>query len=921
MEAQLVECINFSLNNYLFQNAVFLAERLHAQTPSEDNLHVLATCHYRSGRAYRVVSLLQGCVSAQNRYLFALCCYELGKLHDAQAALTGPSLLRHYTHSSSSYDDIPNGPAGLYLLGQIYRRLHQKDKAIACFKKSLVTYPFFWSAFESLCNMGEDVDPEEYFGGEKSKHVVLQQWKQQQLAQQAQHLHNMQHFQFLQQQQIPQQAQAHQPPQPAQQALAQQQAQAVQQIQQVNAQKAQQFLKPAQPLQPHPVLDASSNFADYSRFQTPMSLSTSIPFSPLSHSPIPLLQATPSPGWGLSKAFSFSQTPSSPLLSTPFSPPNSGYPSFVLEHPPTSPPPVNPATLTPAPPVDPITTNAPTPPQVSTPVSKPPPVLRRKEAAGRQRGQPSRPPSATTHTAPRRSARLLFGDETSTPAATPTAHAPVAATPAQNAAPAQHVFATPAPTQLAVSTNAGGRPQRPKPKAIKDNKRRTTEAISSATSFNTKLNAITNSSSHSNLSTKSSNTNTNTTNNLNMNNNTTNNANNNTNGTTTNILHNNNNIPQNNTGDSFLYTYNEDTHTGENPPPPSHASFSVSEPLHGALKLWQLLVLFGVAYRHLTACRCKEALEAILEFPPEHENTAWVKTLAGRAHFELVDYKSAADNFENARRLDPSRLDGMEIYSTVLWHLRRPEDLACLGQKLLELDRLDARTWCAVGNTFSLLKDHDQAIKVFKRSIQLDPTFSYAHTLTGHEYVANDDLDKAMASFRAAILVDPRHYNAWYGLGLIYFRQEKYEMAEKHFRMALKINPKSSVLYCYVGMVLLSSKKLYEALEMLNKAIDIDHKNTLARYKRAHVLASLDQHSEALQELDLLQNQAPREASIYILQAKIYKRLQEPFKALNALATAADLDPKNAPSLKDAMDKLSSSPSSSLDDDAENDGI
>lgn len=39
------------------------------------------------------------------------------------------------------------------------------------------------------------------------------------------------------------------------------------------------------------------------------------------------------------------------------------------------------------------------------------------------------------------------------------------------------------------------------------------------------------------------------------------------------------------------------------------------------------------------------------------------------------------------------------------------------------------------------------------------------------------------------------------------------------------------------------------------------------------------------------------------------------FKALNALAIAADLDPKNAPSLKDAMDKLTSATSNDLDDD------
>lgn len=51
---------------------------------------------------------------------------------------------------------------------------------------------------------------------------------------------------------------------------------------------------------------------------------------------------------------------------------------------------------------------------------------------------------------------------------------------------------------------------------------------------------------------------------------------------------------------------------------------------------------------------------------------------------------------------------------------------------------------------------------VFKRSIQIDPNFAYAYTLSGHEYVANDDLDKALLSFRTAIRVDSRHYNAWY---------------------------------------------------------------------------------------------------------------------------------------------------------------
>ena len=44
----------------------------------------------------------------------------------------------------------------------------------------------------------------------------------------------------------------------------------------------------------------------------------------------------------------------------------------------------------------------------------------------------------------------------------------------------------------------------------------------------------------------------------------------------------------NTSNDPFLHNYNEDTHGGENhPPPPSHTSFSVSDTLNGALKRMQ----------------------------------------------------------------------------------------------------------------------------------------------------------------------------------------------------------------------------------------------------------------------------------------------------------------------------------------------
>lgn len=64
-----------------------------------------------------------------------------------------------------------------------------------------------------------------------------------------------------------------------------------------------------------------------------------------------------------------------------------------------------------------------------------------------------------------------------------------------------------------------------------------------------------------------------------------------------------------------------------------------------------------------------------------------------------------------------SALQGLEVYSTVLWHLRREVELAHLAQRAVALDRLSPAAWCAVGNCFSLHKVRQAA----RRQIEASP--------------------------------------------------------------------------------------------------------------------------------------------------------------------------------------------------------
>eukprot|EP00039_Didymoeca_costata_P001234 m.50940 g.50940 ORF g.50940 m.50940 type:complete len:730 (+) comp10694_c0_seq1:232-2421(+) len=306
-----------------------------------------------------------------------------------------------------------------------------------------------------------------------------------------------------------------------------------------------------------------------------------------------------------------------------------------------------------------------------------------------------------------------------------------------------------------------------------------------------------------------------------------------------------------------------------------------------------LLKHLGKALISQAFFNCREAVSILNDLAPKHFYTGWVQCMIGKAHFELNDYKQADDAYRMARRVEPHRVDGMELYSTVLWHLRRETALSYLAHEVVAANRLSPQAWCVVGNCFSLQKEHDAAIKFFERAVQVDPRFTYAHTLLGHEYIYNEDYGKAMVSFRNAIQNDSRHYNAWYGMGTIYYRQEKYDLAEYHFLKASEINKTSPILLCYLAMVRHALKRTSQALEAIEAALAMDSSIPLVKFNKAKILFSLGRNQEALDELQELKLLAPQESSIYFLMGRIYKKMNMQDKALIHFTWAINVDPKD----------------------------
>ncbi|KAJ8129504.1 hypothetical protein O1611_g4128 [Lasiodiplodia mahajangana] len=324
-----------------------------------------------------------------------------------------------------------------------------------------------------------------------------------------------------------------------------------------------------------------------------------------------------------------------------------------------------------------------------------------------------------------------------------------------------------------------------------------------------------------------------------------------------------------------------------------------------ALKcLVELLKKFGSGYLALSQYRSADALAVYASLPRVHQNTPWWLSQVGRAYYEQASYAEAEKYFKNLRSIAPTRLEDMEVYSTILWFLKKETDLSFLAHELVDSSWHSPQAWCSLGNAWSLAGDHEQALRCFKRATQLNPKFAYAFTLQGHEHVSNEEYEKALTAYRLAISADRRHYNAYYGIGRVYEKLGNYDKAYTHFHSASIINPSNAVLICCIGNVLEKQRQIVQALAYFTKATELAPNAPQTRYKKARALLAMNRLDAAQEELEILKTLAPDEATVHFLLGKLYKSLNDKGSSVRHFTIALNLDPKASQQIKEAIESL-----------------
>ena len=342
-----------------------------------------------------------------------------------------------------------------------------------------------------------------------------------------------------------------------------------------------------------------------------------------------------------------------------------------------------------------------------------------------------------------------------------------------------------------------------------------------------------------------------------------------------------------------------------------------TEELNSALRsslqsVADLMLQLATGYTLLSQFQLEASVKAFEDLPDNQFQTPWVLCQLAKAHFERAYYQAALKLFERVRSMDMDHVTDMDIFSTTLWHLQKDVELSALSEELSDSWYLSPQAWIAKGNCLSLNKEHEDAIKFFRRATQVAPRFVYAYTLLGHEYLCTEDLSNARKSFRTAATINPRHYNAFFGLGMISLREENFQMAELHFNKANLINSSSCIICSRLAKVKHSLHRSSEALVFLKRARELDPKNPVPLYHKATILLDLNRPQESLVILEDLTKMVPREALVHFLMGKVYHKLGKKYEAKLKYSWALSIDPNNR-EIRDAQNSLNH-PSSNQDE-------
>src|ERR1700719_832832 len=197
--------------------------------------------------------------------------------------------------------------------------------------------------------------------------------------------------------------------------------------------------------------------------------------------------------------------------------------------------------------------------------------------------------------------------------------------------------------------------------------------------------------------------------------------------------------------------------------------------------------------------------------------------LLGNIEFALGSFAAAADDLRAAMGLQG---DFDTAYSLVLAYLslQKVAETKLLFDEILNEMGSTPQLHVLLGRAYRETGHLDEAIREFKKAIEMDPRYPRVHYYLALAYLAQGERERiptARALFEQELAIDPHEFFSTYFLGVVYLEDRDFPAAEDYLKRALRLQPDNPDPLLYLGQVYFETSRLQLAIESLKKSIDL----------------------------------------------------------------------------------------------------
>jgi tetratricopeptide (TPR) repeat protein len=197
----------------------------------------------------------------------------------------------------------------------------------------------------------------------------------------------------------------------------------------------------------------------------------------------------------------------------------------------------------------------------------------------------------------------------------------------------------------------------------------------------------------------------------------------------------------------------------------------------------------------------------------------------------------ATSNEPSSGRADPKDKIGLFNLMTTARDVAKEGDAGAeaiaMLRKVVDEDPNVIDGWFMLGNEFFKAGDYPEAIKQFRRALELKPDYDLAIINMANSYRRLGQDDAALAGYEHYVTVDPKNAYVRYQIGEIYLDRKDLERAEAEFDQALAIDPKLASARVATGVLAFERQQLPQAEQLLKDALALKSDVRLAHYNLA----------------------------------------------------------------------------------------